>query len=195
MIRVLLIAWGLMFFCVPAAPAQTEVAPDLVCRVQNAIRWHKPAWPSQKCETVAASLNVTAQPLVLAAICLNESDWNEEVIAWHGRHVADVGSCGVRCHLGKHRRCTNGAARGLTIAQLQDAETNIAVAAAILAGKPGIGEYNSATPAIRDAYERKIAVLVSALSGEHVDRRRIHGKRLRKLVKQIEAALAVRPNT
>jgi hypothetical protein len=171
-------------------PARADdVAPELVCRVQDSIRWRAPAWSTSKCQEVSAALNATDSPRELTGICINESDFREDAIVWHGPTVADVGLCGIRCILGKRRRCTNGPAAGLTVRQLQRARTNIAVAAAILAAKGSVGRYNSSTPEIGDAYQARVAVLVAALAGLPVEPKRITGKRLRKLVEQIAAAV------
>jgi len=173
----------------PARAADETVSPALVCEVQDAIRFREAAWTPAKCERVADAVNATASPMDVAGICVNESDMRERVIAWHGPNVADVGIMGVRCILGTDHRCTNGPAKGFTIAQLQKAETNIRVGAAILATKGSVGAYNSGTPSIGAAYEARISVLVAALSGMTIEPKRIKGIRLRKLLEQIAAAV------
>jgi hypothetical protein len=185
----------LQTWCGPAEAAEPALSASSLCRVQHAIRWRSPAWTRKECDAVAGAVNVTATPVTLAAICTNESDLRERAIAWHGPDVADVGLCGVRCQLRDDRRCTNGAAAGLTVRDLQDPVTNIAVAAAILASKGSVGRYNSGTPSIGRAYEARIAVLAAALSGVPVEPKRIKGKRLRKLVEQIAAALRPEGNS
>jgi hypothetical protein len=197
-IRLVLTVLGIcacLTHCAGPARAGDEVSAPVLCEVQHAIRWRAPAWSPTKCQQVAAAFNATATPLDLLGICVNESDLRETAIAWDGPDVADIGLCGVRCRLGANRRCTNGAAAGLTIRQLQRAATNIAVASAILASKASVGRYHSSTPAIAAAYEARVSVLVGALGGVPVDSKRIKGRRLRKLVEQIAAVLRMEGNS
>lgn len=165
------------------------ITPAKLCAVQHAIQFQSPRWTPAKCESVAVAISLTTSPLDLLSICINESDLRERAIAWHGPDVADVGLCGIRCLLGPDRRCTNGAAAGLTVRQLQHAETNLAIAAAHLVARGGVHKYQSRTPHVGRAYASRIAVLTAALSGAPVERKRIKGLRLRKLAAQIRAAL------
>lgn len=177
-----------LFLLLTATPAlagtTAEVTPELVCTVQRALR-AGPAWPARKCERIAAALNATGKSTLVAAIAVNESDWRDHVIAWHGKNVADVGLMGVRCILGHDRKCTNGPAKGLTVAQLLRAETSIRVGAAILATKATLGHYNGGGKRGR-AYAAKVLALVEAFAGVEVQ---VKGKRTRELVRRIAAAV------
>lgn len=177
------VALCLTHTCGPARAGEADLSPELVCSVQKALR-SGPAWPARKCVRVADAFNRTGRPVTIASIAVNESDMRDHAIAWHGPHVADVGLMGIRCHLGPDRRCTNGPARGLTIAQLMRAETSIRVGAAILASKANVGHYNAKGKRGR-AYAAKIATLAEAFGGVEV---RVKGKRVRELVRRIVAA-------
>jgi hypothetical protein len=180
----------MLLLAAPAFAGEPAVTADSLCRVQDAIRWRSPAWSDLRCARVAAAFSRSEAPITLAAICTNESDLDHKAIAWHGPRLADVGLCGIQCRLDEHQRCTNGAAKGLTIRELQEPVANIAVAAATLVAKGSVADYNSRTPGIGSAYARRIAVLVGAWSGVPMDPKRIKGKRLRQLAGQIAAALA-----
>lgn len=56
MIHALLIAWGLLFFVVPARAAESDVTPELVCAVKSAVRPSEPAWSAEKCARVSNAL-------------------------------------------------------------------------------------------------------------------------------------------
>lgn len=66
----------------PATAAEPQVTPELICTVQDAIRWRASAWNSQRCVGVAESLNATDAPTTMAAICTLESDLRPGAIAW-----------------------------------------------------------------------------------------------------------------
>jgi hypothetical protein len=186
------------------------VSPEVVCAVQHAVRWREAPWTPRECARVAAALDATPTPRLLAAVVSNESDWRPRAVLRVRPGVYDVGLAGVRCVLpgagaGESRdptastlttslqhprgRCTNGPARGLTVRQLQDPATNIRVAAQVLAEKGGdLGSYNGATTrGKRERYSRKVAALVAALGGVKVP---VKGRRLRGMVRKITAAVA-----
>jgi hypothetical protein len=190
----------------PPTPAPGDVA-SLLCKVKNAIRFRERAWTPWECARVAEALSATSNPRLLAAMAIAESDLRPDAIAHVRPGVADVGLLQVRCvYLASSAparatgaraaggpllpagRCQNGPARGYTLRQLQDPETNIRVAAAVLEEKGGqIGKYNGATNRSRRArYEQKIAAIEAALGGKVVP---VKGKRLRKLVEQIADAV------
>ena len=198
-----------------ATSGAASVSPEVVCAVQHAVRWREPAWTPRECARVAAALDATPTPRLLAAVVSNESDWREEAILKVRPGVYDVGLAGVRCVLpgagaeatgassasstttriqsprgrATSGACTNGPARGLTIRQLQDPATNVRVAAEVLAEKGGdLGSYNGATTRKkRDRYASKIAALVSAFGGVEVP---VRGRRLREMVRKVVAAVA-----
>ena len=193
-----------------AASGSAVVSPEVVCAVQRAVRWREAPWPPRECARVAAALDATATPRLLAAVVSNESDWREGAILKVRPGVYDVGLAGVRCVLPgagaeatgaspasspttstrtPRGRCTNGPARGLTIRQLMDPATNVRVAAEVLTEKNGdLGRFNGATtPRKRERYATKVAALVSALGGVEVP---VRGRRLRELVRKIATAVA-----
>lgn len=176
--------------CGPAHGAEAKLTPSLICSVQNSVRWREPAWTPQKCGRVARSLNDSGLPRTLGAIGMQESDWRDHAVSWHGPNVVDAGFLGIRCLLDKHRRCTNGPAAGYTVNQLLDAEINIKVGAAILASKKSLGAYHSATPELGEPYAARILVLVDALGGINTAARNAKGKRMRELVRKILKAVA-----
>ena len=49
--------------------------------------------------------------------------------------MADAGLMGIRCVFGADHRCTNGPARGMTLADLRDPVVSIRVAEQIMRGK------------------------------------------------------------
>lgn len=198
-----------------AAGGAATVSTEVVCAVQHAVRWRVPAWTPRECTRVAAALDASPNPRLLAAVCLNESDWRPKVIAEVRAGVYDVGLCGVRCVLpgagagesgsssaspattqthtprgwATSGVCTNGPARGLIVRHLQDPVVNVRVAAEVLGGKGGdLGSYNGATTRKkRVRYAGKVAALVSALGGVEVP---VKDGRLRGLVRKIVAAVA-----
>ncbi len=158
-----------------------SISPALLCRVQSAIRHKSPAWPAEKCERVAAALNVTTAPRTLLAIAINESDLRERAIAWHGPRVADIGLLGIRCLVGYDGRCTNGPARGYTVAELQSVEQNIAVANVLLTNLAGdVQGWNRRSR----GYAKRIRALVAALDGRRVE---VRSARTREQVRRILA--------
>lgn len=181
MIRLLLLAWSTFFFVVPAARgAETDVSPALLCQVQTAIR-RAPAWPAEKCDRVAAALNVTTAPGTFLAIAILESDLRDRAIAWHGPRVADVGLTGLRCLVGDHGRCTNGVVAGYTVAELKDPVVNLAVADRLLASLGGrVGRWNAGSR----GYAARVRAIAAALEGRRVQ---VQGARVRELVRRILA--------
>lgn len=193
-----------------AAGGAAAISTEVVCAVQHAVRWRDVAWTLRECARVAAALDATPTPRLLAAVVSNESDWRERAILRVRPGVYDVGLAGVRCVLPgagaeadgaspasptttqtytPRGRCTNGPARGLTVRQLQDPVVNIRVASLVLAEKNGdLGSYNGATTRKRRGrYAGKVEALVSALGGVEVP---VRGRRLRELVRKIAAAVA-----
>jgi hypothetical protein len=176
------LVWAALLSGVCRADARHAVTPELVCTVQHAIRFRDQPWTPKRCTGVAEALNATQAPIELLAIAINESDLRPHVIVKHGDR-SDVGLLGIRCVHGDGTTCTNGPAAGLTIRQLQDPTTAIRVGAQILATKHGIEDWNGTA---RDGYAGKIAAIVAAMDGARV---KVRGKRLRKLVDQIAAAV------
>jgi len=197
--------------CDAWAEPTARVDAGHLCEVQNRLRWQTPAWPMDECERVAAALNATKDPHTYGAIMVNESDMTKIRWAEVRPGVFDVGPMGIRCvTLGAvaeetgsssanpkatkstipRGRCTNGPARGLTIAQLMDPVVAIHVAVEIVASKPTLGNYNARDPELAQKYEDKIAILASALAGFPVDSKKIKGKRMRELVGKIQRALS-----
>ena len=160
------------------------ISSSLLCAVQSGIRFREPAWTPARCEAVAGALNKTAQPVTMLAVCIDESDLRPGVTSETKGNVVDVGLCGVRCVLGKHDRCTNGPARGLTVEQLKEPTRNIEVAARILANKPSLRAYNGGTR--EHGYAARISAIVAALGGIQV---RVKSKRMTKLTADIVRAV------
>jgi hypothetical protein len=142
-----------------------DVSAAQVCQVQNALRWQRPAWSAQRCCDVAAALSILPEKAELLAVMANESNMNEKAIRWAGPRTCDVGATGIRCILGDNGKCTNGAARGYTVAQLQDPLVNVRVGhvLATLKGPRWLHRWNGSP-----GYAARIAVLASAIAGEPV---------------------------
>lgn len=165
--------------CGPARAAESDVTPALVCRVQLALRPRSPAWPSEKCERVAAALNTTAAPRTLWGIYINESDMRDHVAVWHGPRTVDDGGFGLRCLLDDHGRCTNGVVRGYRVRDLQDAETSIRLANVLLVSLGGdVQGWNRRSR----GYAARIRALVAALDGRRVE---VRSARTREQVRRI----------
>jgi soluble lytic murein transglycosylase-like protein len=158
-----------------------------VCDIQRVIRFREAAWTPETCARVALALAETSDPLLSLAIAINESDLRPTVLANTRPGVFDVGLMGVRCVRGQGGRCTNGLVKGLSLAQLQDPETNIFVANQILLekrqshGPAFLRGYNGGV-ANGQGYAGKISALMSALIGTQS---KVKGKRMRKLTAQI----------
>jgi len=191
------------------------IYPAKVCAVQHAIRWRDHAWDDGMCKIVTRAANETKDPTQSLARAINESDLVHRAIRLtlrpDGAVAADVGLQGVRCvlkgadaraawrsvgvltheKLQQHPprgRCTNGPARGLTIQQLQDPRINFEKSEQVfdLHGRD-LGAYNGAKdPERQRAYRARIGAIEAALSGVEV---KVSGSRLRKLVRQIVAAV------
>jgi len=187
-----------------------------VYRVQHAIRWRSAAWSADKCEMLSEAFNGTRDPQLTAAICINESDWREDVVSFVRPGVYDVGLCGVRCVLypggsatargygprsaGRPAdlpagRCQNGPARGYTLRQLLDGPTNIRVADQILheTHRGSLRRYNGGTR--EHGYAGRVGAVLAALGGVDVFAKRRyksgHHRETRgeKLTRQILEAL------
>ena len=166
--------------CGPARAAESDVTPELVCAVKAVVRPSETAWPAAKCARVSAALNVTRWPRTLLSIAVNESDMRDRAISWHGRDVADIGLMGLRCRI-ERGRCTNGPARGYTVAQLRDPETSIAVANVLLTSLGGdVQGWNRRSK----GYAARIRALVAALDGRRVE---VRSARTREQVRRILA--------
>ena len=148
----------------PTAAPPRDVSAEQVCQAQSALRWQRPAWSAQRCRDVAAALNVLPDPLTMLAVAVNESGMRADAIRRGGPDVYDLGLLGIRCRV-ENGKCTNGAARGYTVAQLLDPATNIRVGhvLATLKGPRWLYRWNG-----DPGYAARIAVLAAALAGESV---------------------------
>jgi hypothetical protein len=182
MIRTLLLffigaAFCLISTCGPARAEQQNSASAFnsvaltsteVCAIHAAIR--TVPWSFATCEAVANAFAATAEPRVLAAICLLESDWRAGVVAHHPGKVVDVGLCGVRCVRGKNERCMVGPATGLTQIALKDPVTNVHVAGQILAQKRRVCGKNALScylgrERVPGQRAREVAMILAAFEG------------------------------
>jgi hypothetical protein len=147
------------------ARAAEPVDAATVCRVQNALRWSLPAWKLERCQEVAAALSVLPEPLTMLAVAANESGMRADAIRKGGLGVWDVGLLGIRCHV-VGGKCSNGPARGYTIAQLMDPVINIRVAhvLATIKGPRWLHRWNG-----DPGYAARIAVLAAAIRGERFE--------------------------
>jgi hypothetical protein len=204
------------FHSVPANAAdgdKTSVTSTLVCKVQHAIRWREAAWPTSTCKLLATAFNRTPAPILTMAIAILESDLRPRAISAetrpstpkktqvHGRskrapaaralpedmRAVDIGLMGIRCIFLRERKCLNGPARGLTVEQLKDPETNIAIGARILASKRSLQHYNGGTS--ERGYAAKVYAVSSALEGLRVETKH---RRIKKLIEQILTVLEPR---
>lgn len=197
-LTLLLLAIGLLL-CLTAlaGPARAaEVTPALVCQVQKSIRWRDRAWQPATCERVASALNATSDPVTMAAICLNESDWRPTAINVVRADVFDVGFCGVRC-IYRDGKCSNGPAKGHTLAEMFEPATNISIAAQIVAskrvshGRDWLRGYNGGTR--EHGYGARIGAIAAALGGVAKPNA---SARVRALVRRIvDAVTGMRGNT
>jgi hypothetical protein len=194
----------------------TPVSGDQVCRVQHAILWRNSAWLDAKCEGIAAAFNATRAPRLTEAVCINESDFREDVVSFVRPGVYDAGLCGVRCVLYPSRgattrgygprsvgrpaglpagRCSNGLARGYTLRQLLDGPTSVRLADQILHDIHGgsLRRYNGGTR--EHGYAGRVGAVLAALGGVDAFAKRRHKAghrretRGEKLTRQILEAL------
>ena len=171
----------------PAGPAVTA---ELLCSVQNSIRWREAAWTTVECQARARDFADAGRrgfpPAQLLAIAINESDLRVKVVR-PDRGALDLGLMAVRCRLGTDGRCTNKPVRGMMPAQVMRPATNIEKGAEILATLHGgnLASYNSGHPG-GARYPTKVAAIISALGGVEV---RVCGVRFRMLVRKIVAAV------
>jgi hypothetical protein len=185
------------------AGEEVRVSGEQVCGVQHKIRWREPAWTEAKCRGVAAALSETRDPLLMEAVCINESDLREDVVSHVRPGVYDAGLCGVRCVLPPGSvgslpagRCRNGPARGYTLRQLLDGPTNVRLAGEILHGTHGgnLRRYNGGTR--EHGYASRVGAVLAALGGVDVFAKRRYKEghrretRVEKLTRQILEALA-----
>lgn len=106
--------------------------------------------------------------------------------------VVDVGLMGVTCVIGKHGLCTNKFVRGLTPEKLKDPVLNLEIGAKILTLMHGgnLRSYNGGVT--KKGYPRRIETLTMAVSGDWEAAGRLaRGRRIRKMVRQINAAVFV----
>jgi hypothetical protein len=176
-----------------SAPRPALVTPSLVCAVQHAIRWRDPAWTEQQCQARAREFTASGQrwgfaPAQLLAMAIDESDLRTTATR-NDRGGLDCGLIAIRCKLGTDGRCTNKPVRGMTIPQLMRPATNIDMGARILATlhHGNLAAYNGGPNAREHGYPEKVGAIMAALGGVEV---RVSGKRMRKLVRQIVAAVA-----
>jgi soluble lytic murein transglycosylase-like protein len=173
-------------FLLLAAPT---ISGEVVCGVQYAIKHRNKAWAPERCEAVAAAVRATFAPQLVFAIAVNESDLRETATRRARQGVYDIGLMGVRCRLAAGR-CTNGPARGHTLADLQDPIINIQVGTRILEQKKRrsprhyLRHYNGGTH--NHGYAERVHAIRVALEG-----RRVHldDPRVNKLTQQIVEAL------
>lgn len=200
----------------PSAHAGAAVSSEMVCSVQASVS-RRPAWSEHECRRVAAALNETPRPRMVAAMVTLESDWRPDVAVEARPGTFDAGLLGVRCVLypgssasargdgprsaGDSKlaeqpagRCLNGPARGHTLVTLADPVTNIRVAAEIMAQKRArfgtkayLYRFNGATH--ENGYTRKVRVVEAALGGVRMGTK---SKRVRKLVELILAVTGPR---
>jgi len=176
------------------------VTPALVCSAQHAIRWQDPAWTEQQCEARAREFATSGQrwgsaPVQLLAMSIVESDLRAHALRDNGngdRPAVDVGLMAVRCLLSpdvSRDKCRNRPVRGMSIPQLIRPATNIDMGARILATlhHGSLAGYNGGPNAREHGYPEKVGAIMAALGGVEV---RVSGKRMRKLVRQIVAAVA-----
>jgi len=178
--------------CGPARASEVRVTPELVCAVQDAIRWRDGQWSAERCARLSQAFAATPEPRVTLAVAVLESDLRPGAVAWSSKNVADVGLCAVRCVLDAAGICSNGPARGKTLTELQDPETNIRVAAMILKQKRHrfgrhryLASYNG-NPDGSNGYAENVKALVAAFAGAEV---RVRSKRVRELARKIAASL------
>jgi hypothetical protein len=190
-LRLLLLAWAAFLMFVGPARAETKekAAVDLVCVVAHAL---KQPWSADRCQAVAAALATTREPKTMLAVAVLESDMRPHAVAWHGRHLVDVGLMGIRCRLGARRTCQNGPARGLTPAQLANPVTSVMVAEDIMQWKRArVGKRRALAAYAGDADGRSgrvgdVRALVAAFAGVELP---VKKARVRELVRRIAAAV------
>jgi hypothetical protein len=145
------------------------ITPERICAVKDAIRWHAPAFSERTCERLAAAFNAMPDPVLMAAICLNESDLRPTAINVVRADVYDTGLCGVRCVI-EDGRCTNWPVAGMTLAELLEPVRNIEAAAKVLERKRAkspkhyLRHYNGGTQ--ERGYAARIGVLAAAIGGK-----------------------------
>ena len=193
----LLFALFLLPAFVPRCASGAEpvvVTPSLVCTVQHAILWRDPAWTERQCEARARDFTASGRrwgfaPAQLLAMAIVESDLRADARR-EDRGAVDVGLMSVRCRqaTAPDYRCTNRPVRGLYVPQLMRPAVNIDMGARILATlhRGSLAKYNGGPNAREHGYPEKVAAIMGALGGVEV---RVTGKRMRKLVRQIVAAV------
>jgi hypothetical protein len=172
--------------CATTAQA-AEVTPSQVCEVQRVLRWSRPAWAAKRCEAVAAALSILPDPVTMLAVAVNESGLHAAAIRKARDGVYDVGLAGIRCVVADGK-CSNGAARGYTVAQLLEPTTNIRVAHVLATsmGPRWLDRWNG-----DPGYAARIHVLAAALAGEPIEAtgKGAKWRRVRELVKWIRGAV------
>ena len=172
----------------PAKADTGSVDAAHLCAVNHALRGK---WSPKMCERVADALNETPDPVMFAAMAVNESDLREGVVAEPKPGVLDIGLLGVRCILDKRDRCMNAPVIGRHWTELANPEKNIHAAAVVLAMHKGsLRRYNGGTT--ERGYGARIMALVAAFSGELRIPKGAHGRqwaRIRELARRIVEAI------
>jgi hypothetical protein len=206
-LQVIALAWAALFFVVPAhaktSADTTNVTPEFVCRVKDAIRFRSPAWPDWYCLRVTHAVERAAtttgqRPDVLMSIAVVESDLRSGVEHWYSVDgfprpgaCGDLGIMGIRCCLDDDWLCGNGLVKGWKYPAVMRLENNIMLGAKILAAKPKLNDYNGGK-----GYAEKVYAVAGALAGVRVKIGPGKGaKRIRKLVDQILHALGFERTT
>lgn len=138
---------------------------EIVCKTKDSLRWSHPAWTAKRCQDVAAALSVMPEPVTMLAVAANESGLHAAAIRKAREGVFDVGLTGIRCVV-VDGKCTNGAAKGYTIAELMDPLTNLRVAHVLATsmGAKWLDRWNG-----DPEYAARIHVLATAIRGEWVE--------------------------
>lgn len=195
-----------------------EVTPELVCKVQNAIRFQAKAWAPWMCLRVAKAINAAAaatdtNPATLLAIATNESDLRPDVRRskspeewtflpggkylvtekWIGT-VYDGGLMGVRCRIGDDGRCSNGLVKGWKWPQTMVIENNVMLGARILAASGSLRDYNGQSE--KGEASRRRAKRMTYTEKIHAIKAALEGRlvevkgpRMRELIRKIVGAV------
>lgn len=171
-----------------AQPARVEAAQ--LCAVKASLR-RCSSWSPRMCERVASSLNATPDPVLFAAMMVNESDACEGAVVEPKPGVRDVGMMQIRCVLDHRDRCMNAPVIGLHWTRLADPEVNISAAVDVYRMHGGdLRGYSGSTK--ERGYGARIMALVAAFGGELRIPKGASGKkwaRVRELCRRITEAL------
>lgn len=133
-----------------------------VCALKDRMRWRKPAWSAETCDTIAKAVLSSAKrhrlhPALLLAVMINESSLDENgllISNKDGREARDSGLMGIRCVVDEKQRCTNVPVRGRTWKSVMDPVTNIEIGAAQLARWRDGGAIERVVTRVRDRQGR-----------------------------------------